>query len=446
LSQHFPPGQAAGALRWQKLAAFAADSGWGMDVLTLAPADLPEPGDESLLADLPRGVRVYGIPRPSFPLKRIETALVALKKGLPRRSARQVPPPGAASAAPAQSAFAPSELGRCPRTREEWGRAYSATKAYALDGAWSRAAAVGAEKLFDADRHRLVVSCGPPHMAHLAGRRISARCGLPLVVDMRDPWRLVEMLPPGLASPAWRLLSQRHEPRVVDQAGLVVMNTPLARDAMRRTYPQKADRIISVLNGWDEDPIPEASRERGFLVAFTGSMYLDRDPRPFLRAAGRVARELQLSPDEFAIEFVGHVETYGDVSTARLAAAEGLERHFRARSQVPRRQAMELQARATLLLNLPQSLHMAIPSKVYDYMRFPAWLLSLSDPDSATAWLLREAGADVVAPSDVDAIARALKERVLQYRRGERPRPLTDPRFSRRAQAQRLFQAIEQIV
>ena len=99
-----------------------------------------------------------------------------------------------------------------------------------------------------------------------------------------------------------------------------------------------------------------------------------------------------------------------------------------------------------MLLNLPQSLHLAIPSKVYDYMRFPAWVLSLSEADSATAWLLGQVRGRVVAPYDVDGIARVLRECIEQHCRGVRPAPLTrDPRFSRRAQAERLFTAIERI-
>ena len=60
ISYHFPPGQAAGALRWEKLAAFAAERGWGVDVIMLDPADLPM-ADPTRLERLPRGIRIYGV-------------------------------------------------------------------------------------------------------------------------------------------------------------------------------------------------------------------------------------------------------------------------------------------------------------------------------------------------------------------------------------------------
>ena len=445
LSPHCPPGQAAGALRWQKLARFAAERGWGLDVLCFDPEGLAE-ADESRLADLPPGVRIFPVPPQTLWLERVEKSLLALKSRLSRPGTGSGGEPSGQALVPSQSSFAVSELRGWPRTPREWIRAYDAAMEYARDRAWALAAAATAERFFEPASHRLVVSCGPPNMTHEGGRVLAQRCRRPFVVDMRDLWSLAESVVPGYASPVWRRLSEHYEPRVISRADLVVMNTPLACDAMKRTYPEKAAQIISVLNGWDEEPVPEVSRDGRFLIAFVGTIYLDRDPRPFLAAAGRVVRELRLSPEEFGVEFVGNVHSYGEVATTELAAAEGLREFFRVRSYVPRSEAMELQARATLLLNLPQSLNMAIPSKVYEYMRFPAWLLSLSDPASSTGWLLREAGADVVAPDDVDAIASVLRQRVLEHRGGQRPAPLTeDARFSRRAQAQRLFDAIERL-
>ena len=40
LSYHFPPGEATGALRWQKMAHFAAERGWAIDAVTVDPATL----------------------------------------------------------------------------------------------------------------------------------------------------------------------------------------------------------------------------------------------------------------------------------------------------------------------------------------------------------------------------------------------------------------------
>ena len=96
-----------------------------------------------------------------------------------------------------------------------------------------------------------------------------------------------------------------------------------------------------------------------------------------------------------------------------------------------------------MLVSLPQDSHLAIPSKVFEYMRYEAFMLALAEPQSATAQLLRDTPADVVRPDDVEALADVLRRRYLEHREGRRPQRIaSDRRFSRRAQAERLFAAI----
>src|SRR2546423_13559633 len=65
ISYVFPPTQASGSLRWQKLSHYAAEHGWSFDVITLDPSCITAP-DFDRLADLPRGTRVYGVPSPTL--------------------------------------------------------------------------------------------------------------------------------------------------------------------------------------------------------------------------------------------------------------------------------------------------------------------------------------------------------------------------------------------
>ena len=61
----------------------------------------------------------------------------------------------------------------------------------------------------------------------------------------------------------------------------------------------------------------------------------------------------------------------------------------------------------------------------------------------AGAGAVTEAGADRVAPDDIEAIEAVLERHFDQRRAGERATPVAaDPRFSRRVQAERLFDAI----
>lgn len=100
-----------------------------------------------------------------------------------------------------------------------------------------------------------------------------------------------------------------------------------------------------------------------------------------------------------------------------------------------------------MLLLLAQDADMVIPGKLYEYMRFEAWLLVLADPWSATGRLLEGSNADVISGADADAIARTISRRYDDYRAGKRALPLAiDERFSRAARARTFFNELDQIL
>jgi hypothetical protein len=278
----------------------------------------------------------------------------------------------------------------------------------------------------------------------VAGQRLTRGSALPLVLDLRDPWSLVERIPDDLSRRTWLWLAAPEEQRAVEAAALVVMNTPLARDAMRARHPGRADRIRAVLNGCDDEPLPPPRPGRRFVIAYLGTIYLDRDPTLLFRATARVAHELGLGPGDLSIEFMGEAGDVRGVPTEAIAEREGAAPYFRRHPPAPRAAAMEFLAGASLLVNLHQDSRMAIPSKIFEYVRFPAWVLALAEPGSASELALRGTAALVVPPGDVDAIASALRHCIVEFRAGKRPEPVAHgSALSRRAQAALLFDALD---
>lgn len=431
ISFHFPPNTSAGALRWQKLARLAAGRGMALDVVTCDPAELPV-ADTARLADLPEGTRVFGVRAQPIALARLEALLRRAYRRARPRAARHGPP--GAQALEAVPSRAPSELVR----------AYNAWLAHAREADWAARAEALARRVLDPALHRAVVTCGPPHGAHVAGRRLARGSALPLVLDLRDPWSLVERIPDDLSRRVWLRLAAPEERRALAAAALVVMNTPLARDAMRARYPAHAERILCVMNGCDDETLPPPRRGARFVIAYLGTIYLDRDPTLLFRAAASVARELGLGPADLSVEFMGEAGHVRGVPTEAIAEREGIGPFFRRHPPAPRAAAMEFLAGASLLVNLHQDSRMAIPSKIFEYVRFPAWVLALAEPGSASELALRGTSALVVPPGDAPAIAAALRRCVVDFRAGKRPEPVADgSALSREAQAAILFDALE---
>jgi hypothetical protein len=262
-------------------------------------------------------------------------------------------------------------------------------------------------------------------------------------MDTRDPWRFIERIPEAIASPVWLGVSRFFEERCVREAALVITNTEPAAELLRRTYPG-AGPFLAVRNGSDRVRAVSGTREGPFTIVFAGSIYLDRDPRPLFEAASRLVRERELTPEDFRIVLVGNVAEYEGRPVRNLAETAGVAEYVELRAAVPRDELVGILEEASLLVSLPQDSDLAIPSKIYEYAEYPAWLLAISKPDSATGRLLSDTEADLVVPHSAEAIYEALAARYQEYEAGRRPRPLAvDPRFQRSTQAAILLHALE---
>jgi hypothetical protein len=274
---------------------------------------------------------------------------------------------------------------------------------------------------------------------------VASRTGLPFVMDMRDPWSDESAIPEEFTSATWRRETQTRERDCVSAARLVVVTSKAHEELQLTKYPDLRGRITTVMNGADSDPLPPRAVSRKFVIAFAGMIYLGRNPRPLFRAAARVAKATGASPNEFSVEFMGDDSCDG-IPLTTIAAEEGLGGHFQSYGFRPRREALEFLAGASLLVSLPLRTEMTLPAKLFEYTRFDAWLLALADPGSATARLLADTDADVVAAGDTDAIERVIAARFAEFRAGARPVALNrDGRFDRATQSARLFGALEEL-
>ncbi len=443
ISYHFPPDRAVGAKRWEKFSHYAAERGWGLDVFMCG--DAKTLNAESARLVLPSGVRVFAVPAPVLRVERIENALWQTLRGkrAPRGPHASLPRAAMAVAKPAAS-VSRSDIRWGLGTPRGWMRAYWAALDSARIRAWGDDVIEAVSSVFEPAVHRAVITSGPPFMSHDIGRRVSQRYRIPFIMDMRDPWSHVERLPEAIASPAWTRLASRYERMAVERATLIITNTDVAQQHMAATYPLRARDIVTVTNGADEDALPQQRRGGRFVIAHAGTLYLDRDPRALFQAAARIIRELGLTPDDITLEFIGELEAVGGFPIEDVARAEGIAGYVRTGPSRPYREALAFMADATMLVTMSGGNMAAIPAKTFECVRFPAWVLALSAPGSATALLLTGTGADVASPGDVDGIATAIRNRYLQHRDGVVPEPIgRDSRFSRRYQAGVLLDLIE---
>jgi glycosyltransferase involved in cell wall biosynthesis len=431
ISYHAPPSNEVGALRWAGMAPHFAARGWGFDILALDPAALRS-RNESLLGALPPGTRLFGIPDDLPAFDRVVDRVVDLRRRVRAGLKVSVPPPAGAELA--------SDSTRRPLTRRSVVNAFHAWREYAVGARWARRAAKAGRGIFVPGVHRWVASTAPPQMSHEGGRLLSVWTGLPFLADFRDPWRFSEWVSLG---PAWLRLAERYEVPVVAQSTLTVVNVEPVRRIMQEAYPNA--RVVTITNGVDEAPIPAAPSGRRFIIGYPGGIYLGRDPAPVFEAVGMMVRELDLRPEQLGLEFMGFFEPHVEARLVQLAAAHGIEPFVAVHPGRPRPEALQFMTTCAVLVALQQGSDLAIPAKLFEYMRYPAWLLVVAGRESATAQLLAGTTALVHDPADTAGIRAALTARFHEFQSGTRPQPLGDEeRFSRRFQTGLLLEAMEQ--
>ena len=429
LTTTYPPRTEVGAARWEGFTPPLIRAGWGVDAIIEQPSQ-PEKPDWDRLARLPADVRVaaiaIGLPWWHAGLMRARAQFRGMPRATDNVSTRDP---------------APTLWTSGVKVREAMSAAvYAARSRQGVDDL-----AAAAEALAD-DRHRIVVSSGPPHYVHIAASRLARGRHIPHVVDLRDPWGRV-------ATPfGERFLPDRQlrgeEGPTLERASLIITNTIAAQRVLEGRYPALRDRIRCMPNGSDLEPIDASAlpRPARFCIAHCGSLYLDRDPRPFLRAAGRVRERLALGPDDFRIVFMGAPTRVAGRSLDELAVEAGLQGMFEERPPGTREEARQLLRESAMAVAFQGETRTQVPAKVFEYVAFPVWLLALVGAESATADALANSDAIVLDLDDDAGAERAIESCYLRYRAGESARPVGwDGRFSRAKQAERLVAELEQL-
>ena len=375
LSPYFPPQSRVGALRPLKFARWLPAEGWEpVVVCDLSPGDAVDP---DLAAAVPDGVTVVrtwsrraartAMARP------VEATGIRTVDGGPRATARRL----AARVAPHPETL---PLG-----------------AHLLDIPHARRAVRRA--LDAAPDCRAVVVNADPHAALLVGRSLAADTGLPLVVDLRDPWAPCQLRRPHRPPPQ-RALVDRLERSVVTAAERVILNTETSLADYRHHYRDlDPDRFAVIRNCADPALIGDgADIESGpgpegpVSLLFLGNFRRDVGGDGLLRMVAELARRDR----EVQLVVTGRI---GDAERRR-AAELGISGALRQGRPVPYRRVGAAMAGAGVLVAIGHHGHQRIPAKIYDYLTSDRPMLVMSDNEELVRLLDDMPGAWVVGLDD----------------------------------------------
>ncbi|MEO9150139.1 MAG: glycosyltransferase, partial [Burkholderiaceae bacterium] len=281
---------------------------------------------------------------------------------------------------------------------------------------WRFAAVREGLRLIEEFKPDAIWSTYPIASAHQIGAELQRRSGLPWIADFRDP-----MAQDGYpADPKVWQSFKRIEESAIAQARLSVFTTPSAARMYRERYPQAAERIAVLENGYDEDsfagvvPAPPQPADqspdapRPLVLLHSGIVYpSERDPTQLFAALGRLAQAGVLTPADLRLRF--RASMHDDLLKA-VAQSHGATDFLELCPAIGYRDALaEMLSVDALLVLQAANCNEQIPAKIYEYLRAARPILAFTDPAGDTAGVLRDAGLHAIARLDsTDEIAEAL--------------------------------------
>lgn len=122
-------------------------------------------------------------------------------------------------------------------------------------GSWRSGLEDAAERIHRRKPVDLVVATANPHVAFAAARRLNRTAGVPYVMDYRDAW-LLDVFTGDRLHPAGSRAARWEAALVARAREVWFVNEPI-RDWHAQLYPEHADRMHVVANGYDEGLAPD---------------------------------------------------------------------------------------------------------------------------------------------------------------------------------------------
>lgn len=298
-------------------------------------------------------------------------------------------------------------------------------------------------------RHRveLVYASLGPYSAGEVAVRAARALGVPLVLDLRDPWSLHET-GAHVDRVLWRVRAQaalvrRVEARYLGRADHVILNTERALAAYRAAYPALSRKSSCLRNHFDlglyraaRFARPEPGKLR---ILHFGTLRADAPIDDLAHALRRLIDREGLTPEDVELVQIGRVGAYERGILERLA----LKPFFRAEPAVPQADALSVLRSAHVLVVLATStIQLRIPAKSYDYAASAMPVLAIAANPELDPILLTRTDSARIEPGDVEGATRALGRHLAQARAtralptpAEPPRELSAPHAASRLAA-----------
>lgn len=258
---------------------------------------------------------------------------------------------------------------------------------------WYLSAVKGARTLMTRSQFDAIVSIGPPHSAHLIGKKLSMEFNIPHVPVLIDPWVDIVYYKGFKRSAPTLSLDNYFERTTFDNAQNVVFVTQSAREEYVKKYPWIERKSHVLYWGYNEENFerlnlkPQTSNHETILHA--GNIFDYQNPTGLWR---NVKQEIDRGRN-LRLRFIGTVSP--EIKNAISAA--GLTDHTDYKGFVPYDEVVkEMMGASYLLVCATEKRH--VPGKLFEYLRTGNKIIAFGDDNKEVEEIVRNAHAGRIFP------------------------------------------------
>jgi len=277
---------------------------------------------------------------------------------------------------------------------------------------------------------------------------IARQCGLPYLLDYRDPWSL-QTEHDRFDSPVRKAREREVERRLLADAAAVTAVTPGIRDLYEKGFPEEtAGKLHVVTNSFDlaewRDAEPQ-SFDR-FTIIHGGNIHATRSLKPIMRGLAALWKLRTVASNE--LQLVSYGSTPDD--ERRFASELGIAHWVRFERMIPRERFIRFLRGAQILL-VTERWPFVVPGKTLDYLASGNPILAVTPRTSQIAALIRDSQSGVVIEEpESEQIASFIEQALVNFRAG-RPilteaDPLARMQFSTPYTSRRMAAVFDSVV
>jgi glycosyltransferase involved in cell wall biosynthesis len=413
----FPPLASSGVHRVVRFCRYLGDFGWQPVVLTVTEdaAESYIPRDQSLLAKLPDGLRVYrtGVVKPLEPVWKLKRIIA----GHSRSNDVEMKSNGHTNG---RLTEAPATPGKLSRFVSKW-----ITNLSIPDDriGWLPACYGAAKRLVESEAIPLIYTTGFPWSAHITGILLKKRLKKPWIADFRDPWINNPWRKPY--PPFRQNIDRKLEYLVMKHADKVIANTDYLRRDFVKRYPNFSEKFVTITNGFDPadfDGLLEADRHaasqtsRRLCITHAGRFYNQRNPWDFLQALSEVLNDGSIPKADIGVELMGD----NSPDLAEFIHQKGLDGVVAVLGDLPHQECVSRLYRSDVLLLIEPGRTLQVPSKMYEYIRVGKPVFGIVEKESIVAEMFAKNDIGFVSqPNNIKSIKTKLLELYRLYKANE---------------------------